>query len=107
MATGFGIPHINKLNFTSHDGLENPLNWLTHCEQFFLGQHTLASYNLHGTTQTWFYALEPNKGFKELCNLHFRPAISTNHLSILARLPFTFMVHDNQEHFNALICHTP
>ena len=40
---GLGIPYFSKLDFTSYDGTEDPpLNWLTHCEQFFRGQRTLA-----------------------------------------------------------------
>jgi hypothetical protein len=54
-----------KLEFTTYDGAEDPLNWLNHCEQFFHGQRTLASdctwltsYHLTGVAQTWYYALE-------------------------------------------------
>ena len=28
-------PKGYKLNFTTYDGSADPLNWLTHCEQFF------------------------------------------------------------------------
>lgn len=45
--------------------LDCPVIWLTYCEQFFRGQHTLASdrdwlasYHLHGAMQTWYYILE-------------------------------------------------
>ncbi|KAI5012397.1 hypothetical protein ZWY2020_024531 [Hordeum vulgare] len=57
-------PRFAKLNFTTYDGAEDPLNWLNQCEQFFRGQRTLASdrtwlasYHLRGTAQTWYYAL--------------------------------------------------
>ena len=36
-------PRFYKLEFTTYDGSEDPLNWLNHCEQFFRGQCTLAS----------------------------------------------------------------
>jgi hypothetical protein len=36
-------PRFYKLEFTTYDGAEDPLNWLNHCKQFFHGQHTLAS----------------------------------------------------------------
>jgi hypothetical protein len=36
-------PRFYKLEFTTYDGAEDPLNWLNHCEQFFRGQRTLAS----------------------------------------------------------------
>jgi hypothetical protein len=42
LSTGLGYPRFSKLDFTSYDGTEYPLNWLTHCEQFFRGQRTLA-----------------------------------------------------------------
>ena len=36
-------PRFYKLEFTTYDGSEDPLNWLNHCEQFFRGQRTLTS----------------------------------------------------------------
>lgn len=45
--------------------------------------------------------------FKDLCNLRFGPAIRTNRLAELARLPFYSSVQDYQERFNALVCHNP
>ncbi|KAI4984058.1 hypothetical protein ZWY2020_040911 [Hordeum vulgare] len=80
-------PRFAKLNFTTYDGAEDPLNWLNQCEQFFRGQRTLASdrtwlasYHLRGTAQTWYYALEQDEGgmppwdrFRELCLLRFGP----------------------------------
>jgi len=48
-------PKFHKLEFTTYDGSIDPLNWLTHCEQFFRGQFTpasqrtwMASYHLTG-----------------------------------------------------------
>jgi hypothetical protein len=74
---------------------------LNKCEQFFRAQQTrsvdrvwLASYHLHGTAQQWYHILERDAGephweeFKRLCHNRFGPAISTNHLADLARLPF-------------------
>ncbi|KAI4986587.1 hypothetical protein ZWY2020_019217 [Hordeum vulgare] len=65
-ATGHGgptPPRFAKLNFTTYEGTEDPLNWLNQCEQFFRGQRTLASdrtwlasYHLRGAAQTWYYA---------------------------------------------------
>jgi hypothetical protein len=62
-------PHFYKLEFTTYDGAKDPLNWLNHCEQFFRGQHTLASdrtwlvsYHLTGAAQTWYYTLEQDEG---------------------------------------------
>jgi hypothetical protein len=75
-------PKFYKLEFPTYDGSEDPLTWLSHCEQFFYGQRTLASdqtrrasYHLHGPAQTWYYTLEQSEGmpswehFKELCHL--------------------------------------
>ena len=74
---------------------------LNQCEQFFRGQHTLASdrtwlasYHLRGAAQTWYYALEQDEGmpswerFKELANQRFGPVVRSNRLSELARLPW-------------------
>jgi hypothetical protein len=76
------LPKFYKLEFPTYDGSEDPLNWLSHCEQFFRGQRTLASdrtwlasYHLRGPAQTWYYTLEQSEGmpswecFKELCHL--------------------------------------
>ena len=56
-------PQFAKIDFTTYDGTEDPLNWLNQCDQFFRGQRTLASectwlasYHLHGAAQTWYYA---------------------------------------------------
>jgi hypothetical protein len=42
-AQGNGPPKFHKIEFNTYDGSVDPLNWLTHCEQFFRGQFTLAS----------------------------------------------------------------
>jgi hypothetical protein len=42
-AQGNGPPKFHKIEFTTYDGSVDPLNWLTHCEQFFRGQFTPAS----------------------------------------------------------------
>jgi hypothetical protein len=116
---GLGVPRFSKLEFPSYDGFVDPLNWLRRCEQFFRGQQTapadrvwLASYHLKGVAQTWYYALEIDKGvptwdrFTELCHQRFGPALRTNRLSELARLAFTGSVQEYQERFNELVCHT-
>lgn len=86
--------------------MEDHLNWFNHCEQFFRGQHTLASDRvwlvsyLLGAAQTW-------ERFKDLCSIRFGPAIRCNHLPELVRLPFHNTVQDYQERFNELLCHNP
>jgi len=66
-----------------------------------------------GVAQTWYYALEQDEGmlswkrFKELAHQCFGPAVCSNHLSELARLPWYGIVQEYQERFNALVCHTP
>jgi len=66
-----------------------------------------------GVAQTWYYALEQDEGmlswerFKELANQCFGPAVRSNRLSELARLPWHGTVQEYQERFNALVCHTP
>ncbi|KAK1616269.1 hypothetical protein QYE76_021786 [Lolium multiflorum] len=68
-ATGLAPPRYAKLEFATYDGVEDPLNWLNQCEQFFRGQRTLASdrtwlasYHLRGAAQTWYYSLEQDEG---------------------------------------------
>ncbi|KAI4975341.1 hypothetical protein ZWY2020_048948 [Hordeum vulgare] len=114
-------PRFAKLNLTTYDGTEDPLNWLNQCEQFFRGQRTLASdrtwlasYHLRGTAQTWYYALEQDEGgmppwdrFRELCLLRFGPPIRGSRLAALGRLPFTSTVQDYADRFQALACHAP
>jgi hypothetical protein len=112
------LPKFYKLEFPTYDGSEDPLNWLSHCEQFFRGQRTLASdrtwlasYHLHGPAQTWYCTLEQSEGmpswerFKELCHLQFGPPVRDSRLAELGRLPFRSTVQDFAERFNALLCH--
>jgi hypothetical protein len=104
-------PKFYKLEFPTYDGSEDPLNWLNHCEQFFRGQRTLASYHLHGPAQTWYYTLEQSEGmslwehFKELCHLQFVPPVHDSRLAKLGRLPFRTTMQDFAERFNAIMCH--
>jgi hypothetical protein len=58
-----------KLEFLTYVGLDDPLNWLNHCEQFFSGQQTpptdytwLAAYHLRRAAQTWYFTLVQDKG---------------------------------------------
>ena len=91
---------------------------MNQCEQFFRGQHTLASdrtwlatYHLRGAAQTWYYALEQDEGmpswerFKDLCRLRFGPAIRGSRLAKLGRLPFTSTVQDFADQFQVVACH--
>jgi hypothetical protein len=115
---GTGPPKFHKIKFTTYDGSVDPLNWLTHCEQFFRGQFTLASqrtwmasYHLTGAAQTWYYALEQDKGmppwdrFKDLCRLHFGPPIRGTRLAELGRLPFHSTVEECASRFQAVLAH--
>ncbi|XP_047057505.1 protein transport protein SEC31-like [Lolium rigidum] len=120
-ATGFAPPRYAKLEFATYDGVEDPLNWLNQCEQFFRGQRTLASdrtwlasYHLRGAAQTWYYSLEqdevgmpPWERFRELCLLRFGPPVRGSRLAELGRLVFTTTVQDFADRFQALACHAP
>ncbi|KAK1596240.1 hypothetical protein QYE76_018006 [Lolium multiflorum] len=120
-ATGFAPPRYTKLEFATYDGVEDPLNWLNQCEQFFRGQRTLASdrtwlasYHLRGAAQTWYYSLEQDEGgippwdrFRELCPLRFGPPVRGSRLAELGRLAFTTTVQDFADRFQALACHAP
>ncbi|XP_048537835.1 uncharacterized protein LOC125516432 [Triticum urartu] len=125
-AVGQGAPHqqpprFAKIDFATYDGSDDPLNWLNQCDQFFHGQRTpaskrtwLASYHLRRAAQTWYYALEQDEGgmppwdrFRELCLLRFGPPVRGSRLAKLGHLPFTSMVQDFADRFQALACHAP
>jgi hypothetical protein len=112
-------PKFHKIEFTTYDGSVDPLNWLTHCEQFFWGQRTpvsqrtwMASYHLTGVAQTWYYALEQDEGmpswerFKDLCRLRFGPPTYGSRLAELGRLPFLSSVQEFAERFQTLLAHS-
>ena len=94
-------PKYHKIIFETYDGMADPLGWLNKCEQFFRDQLMreadkvwLTSYHLKGVAQQWYVVLEQDLGrpswpeFRTYCQERFGPAISTNHLADLARLPF-------------------
>jgi len=117
-AQGNMPPKFHKLEFTTYDGSVDPLNWLTHCEQFFRGQFTpasqrtwMASYHLTGAAQTWYYALKQDEGmppwdhFKDLCRLRFGPPIRGTRLAEMGRLPFHSTVEEFAGRFQAVLAH--
>jgi hypothetical protein len=62
----------------------------------------------------WYYSLEQDEGgmppwdrFRELCLLRFGPPVRGSRLAELGRLPFTSMVQDFADRFQALACHAP
>lgn len=108
-----------KLDFTTYDSSSDPLNWLTHCEQFFWGQRTLeaqrmwmASYHLTSNAQTWYYALLLDEGqpswerFKELVRSRFGPPIYGSRLAELDRLPFHSTVQEFANRFQTILAHS-
>jgi hypothetical protein len=113
-----GVPKFHKLSFPTYDGKEDPLGWRNRCESFFRGQLTreadkvwLASFHMTGSTQQWYYVLERDAGrpswenFHLLCHQRFGPALSTNHLADLARLPFGASVDAYMDAFQAQLAH--
>jgi len=120
-ADALGVPRFQKLNFPTFDGVDDPLGWLNKCDHFFRAQRTpegdkvwLASFHMNGVAQQWYYMLERDYGdvsaiswplFKALCYQRFGPALATNHLSDLARLPFDGSVQQYQEAFLARLAH--
>jgi hypothetical protein len=89
------------LEFLTYDGLDVPLNWLNHCEQFFSRQQTpptdytwLAAYHLRVAGQTWYFTHVQSEGqpmwerFKELCHLQFGPPVRDSHLAELGHIKF-------------------
>jgi len=118
-AQGNGPPKFHKIEFTMYDDSVDPLNWLTHCEQFFWDQLTpasqrtwMASYHLTSDAQTWYYALEQDEGqppwdrFKDLCRLRFEPPIRGTRLAELGRLPFHSTVEEFAGRFQVVLAHT-
>jgi len=98
--------------------MEDPLGWLNRCESFFRGQLTreadkvwLASFHMTGVAQQWYHVLERDAGqpswdaFRLLCHQRFGPALSTNHLADLARLPFSSNVDAYMAAFQARLAH--
>ena len=116
-----GVPRYYKLSFPTFDGKEDPLGWLNRCDHFFHAQHTpeqhkvsLASFHMTGVAQHWYYMLERDPSyasgiswptFKTLCQQRFGPALGTNHLAALARLPFQGSVELYQEAFQSRMAH--
>ena len=115
------VPRFHKLTFPTFDGKTDPLGWLNKCEQFFRGQHTrentkvwLASFHLTEGAQQWYDMLERDAGgvhnipwptFRSLCQQRFGPALGTNHLSDLARLPFPGTVDGFIDAFQQRLAH--
>lgn len=64
------VPRSHKLSFPTFDGKDDdPLGWLSHCEQFFRGQQTpesekvwFASFHLTSSVQLWYFQLECDEG---------------------------------------------
>lgn len=117
-ADGVAVLHFYKLSFPTFDGKEDPLGWQNRCDHFFRSQRTrdadkvwLASFHITGVAQQWYYMLEREVGeiswsdFKDLCNQRFGPALGTNHLSDLARLPFRSSVAEYVETFLDRMAH--
>ena len=113
-----GVPRFHKLSFPTYDGKEDPLGWLNRCESFFRGQLTheadkvwLASFHMTGSAQQWYYVLEHDFGrpswdnFRLLYHQRFGPALSTNHLADLARLPFSASIDAYMEAFQVRLAH--
>jgi hypothetical protein len=60
--------HGRKLMFPTYDGLDDPLPWLNHCDQFFRVQETpvtgkvfLATFYMIGEASQWYTVLERNQ----------------------------------------------
>jgi hypothetical protein len=105
-----GRSALYKLEFPTYDSIDDPLNWLNHCEQFFSGQQTpptyytwLAAYHLRGAAQTWHFTLVQDEAqptwerFKELCHLQFVPPVRGSRLAELGHIQFHSTVQDYTE----------
>ncbi|XP_066379502.1 uncharacterized protein [Miscanthus floridulus] len=112
------VPKYHKITVDTYDGRDDPLGWLNKCEQFFHGQLTrevdkvwMASYHLKGVAQQWYLVLETDIGrptwpdFRQYYLQRFGPALNTNHLADLARLPFGANMDAYMEAFQARAVH--
>jgi hypothetical protein len=112
------VPRYFKLDFPRFDGKEDPLSWLSRCEQYFRAQRTyvpqkiwLATFHLDGDAFHWYAHLERSRGvpsweeFVELCNVRFGPPIRSNPLGELRLLRQTGTVVEYQSRFLALLNH--
>jgi hypothetical protein len=110
------VPRYFKLEFPRFDGREDPLSWLSRCEQYFRAQRTdapqkiwLATFHLDGDAFHWYVHLERSRGvpsweeFIELCNVRFGPPIWSNPLGELRLLRQTGTVKEYQSRFLALL----
>uniref|UniRef100_A0A0A9D2Y9 Reverse transcriptase domain-containing protein n=1 Tax=Arundo donax TaxID=35708 RepID=A0A0A9D2Y9_ARUDO len=115
-ATSGMVPRYFKLDFPHYDRKEDPLPWLSRCEQFFRGQQTeerhkvwMASFHMDGDAHHWYSHLESSRGeppweeFKHLCNIRFGPPIRSNPLGELRSLRQVGSVDDYQRRFLALL----
>ncbi|XP_052877203.1 uncharacterized protein LOC128283843 [Gossypium arboreum] len=76
------VPRYSKMEFSTYDGVGDPLGWLKRCENFFGNQRTneedkvnLASFHLLGEAQLWFDQIEEEEAnldwerFRECCHV--------------------------------------
>jgi hypothetical protein len=105
------VPRYFRLDFQ-----EDPLPWLSRCEQFSCAQRTepqqklwLATFHLDGDAFHWYAHLERSCGmpsweeFHELCNVRFGPPIRNNPLGELRLLRQIGTVADYISRFLALL----
>ncbi|PPD98865.1 hypothetical protein GOBAR_DD04133 [Gossypium barbadense] len=78
---GCMVPRYSKMEFSTYDGVEDPLGWLKRCKKNFGNQRTneedkvgLASFHLLGEAQLWIDQMEKEEEnldwghFKECCH---------------------------------------
>jgi hypothetical protein len=110
------VPRYFKLDFPRFDGKDDPLSWLSRCDQYFRAQKTeasqklwLATFHLDGDAFHWYAHLERSRGvpswedFYELCNVRFGLSIRSNPLGELRLLRQTGSVAEYQSRFLALL----
>jgi hypothetical protein len=108
--------HGHKLLFPTYDGTEDPLPWLSRCEQFFIIQKTedvgrvfLVAFYMTGDAVQWFTLVERNCGtpdwaeFVKLVNQRFEPPLHGNALGELIQLKRDTTVANYQSRFLALV----
>lgn len=112
------LPCYHKWDFPifNGNGKGDPMTWLSRCEQFFHGQHTveeekiwIAAFHLTDEAQECYTHAEEANGtplrrrVKEMVELRFSPPLRHNKLGTLAELRRIGSVADYQEKFMSLL----
>jgi hypothetical protein len=99
-----GVLRFHRLEFATFDGKEDPMHWLTRCEQFFEGHRTLeeekvwlASYHMLDVAHTWYNQLLRD----ELLNYPYHGGVSSSYANSDLDHRFTATYSENWQGFHS------